>query len=47
MTAYEVSLRSTIAPLALDEVKMEYPTTGVWQFLTKDERLRLSSEQNI
>lgn len=47
MPAYEVSLRSTLAPLAVDEVKLEYPTSGIWQFLTKEERLRLSSELNI
>ncbi len=44
MTAYEVSLRSALAPLAVGEIKLEYPTTGIWQFLTKEERLRLSSE---
>ena len=47
MTAYEVSLRSTLAPLAVDEVKLEYPTTGIWQFLTKEEKLRLCSDYNI
>jgi hypothetical protein len=47
MAAYEVSLRSTLAPQLEDEVKLEYPTTGIWHNLTKEERLRLSSEQNI
>jgi len=47
MTAYEVSLRSTLAPVTPDELKMEYPNSGVWQSLTKEERLRLNSEEKI
>ena len=47
MPAYEVSLRSTLAAPLEDEVKLEYPTSGNWQNLTKEERLRLNSEQNI
>jgi len=47
MNAYEVSLKSTLAPVASDELKMEYPTTGVWLSLTKEERHRLKSDDKL
>lgn len=47
MPAYEICLRSALAPSTDVEKKLEYPTTGIWSILTKEEKLRLSSDQNI